>query len=1359
MRKPLHRVRRIAVSAVCAATLACAAVPAIANAADAQLVNWTKLFGESGTSTIATTADSVNDTQRLVGNGFVAVGAFDGAKSDDAAIKANKTDATISRSAADGTLQWQKTFGGTKTDAFSAVIDVTDLNADNPDADHAGFVAVGYAQSNDGDLDGLNKGGYDGVIAKFDADGNLVKAVTFGGGDKDELTDVVPALDGGYVVSGYANSADGDLSSTGKSTGPDAIVAKYSADLELQWVTAVGGTQADGTEQERFTKVVALPGATAKDADGNEYQVAEGYVAVGYSNVTDGDYAKADGGTINRGGYDAVVAKFDAAGAKQSVKTYGGTGDDKALDIARAALLKESDNPFDRPSVYDNGFTVVGATDSPDGNFGAKKETPGSDSEDGVESGFVLRLDSNTAFTWGNVIEDSGDVTADAIVAVEEGYLVAGSHSKNDIDFTGTDALDGTSANNTDLYVAHFAENGARLTVTSLGGYEREVVKSFKAGGSSDFLVAGNTRSNDKYFTGMQGKMDGFVMSLDAERLLTHADEKTLVPVTALHATLDQPSMMAPMLYKDAYVERTGEQYQVTVYFIPATIMGSQVNPSILGDVSYEFEGSMIDAVQDSYDSVTHVKSATIVLRSLQDPVLIHIENAMGDIRLSFDPSKAVETDTPPYFEPVKVTVPNFEADWKAVIGGSDAEYSADLAVLKNGNLVSVGQTYSFDGDFQNIMNGPSTGFVNIRTQDGTPVKTFTIGGMENNFVSYAAGVTAMSDGGYTVVGSYTLPGEGARPTGDFAPLDKEGAVFGGYDGYVARYDASDKLVWMQGFSGSSHDQVRMAKETADGGVVALVETVSSDGDMAGLQHGLFDVVLVKYGADGERQWVRSIGGKNLESSDMGLAILSDGNFIVTGITSSYDGDFTGVDYFGSTFDLFSAKVSSADGSIQWVKTYGGSNNEYLNGVTATSDGGFVMVGQTKSTDHTFAEVGTGMDNSYVMKLDAEGAVQWVDMIKSTEANEAQRVIETPEGYVVVGDSSGTDYDFKDISKGGADAYVATYDKQGARISLKTIGGTLADYSSQIIQLNDTQLTAFVYGQSSDGDFEGLARGSFDSMLLTYTFREAPVDKAALEELVAKAEGLAAGDYTEASWKGLAEPLAAAKAVVSNEAATQPEVDKAKADLQAAIDALVPVFSDVDYAAWYAPGVQFAFDRGLMTGYAGTERPTFGVGNPTTRAEFAVTLWRYANPTEAAERDRAFAKAGTLPDIEPGQFYTEAANWAVENGVINGVEEADGSRAFHPNDPVTTEQMVAILANLTVKDGAVDAVDPSVLEKFVDRDGISSWATQSVAWGAQVGIINGFDEPNGRFVYAIDPILRERMATIFMNAFEIGLMK
>ena len=500
--------------------------------------------------------------------------------------------------------------------------------------------------------------------------------------------------------------------------------------------------------------------------------------------------------------------------------------------------------------------------------------------------------------------------------------------------------------------------------------------------------------------------------------------------------------------------------------------------------------------------------------------------------------------------------MPDFPYTWKTTFGGSSAEYAADSTVLADGTLATVGQTYSFDGDVEGLQRGPSNAYVNIRDAAGNSFKTIELGGLENNYTAYAASVDAAADGGFYLCGGFTTAD--GTPKGDFASLDRDGAVFGQTDAFVTRFSADGTVAWMRGLTGSGHDQAKAVKATSDGGCVALFETSSHDGDLTDLNRGIFNLIVVKYDASGNAEWTRTIGGRNLESSDFGIDILANGNYVVAGIKSSYTEDFADAPYYGNTFDLFATEISAADGTSVWLNTYGGESNEYFNGVTATSDGGFIMLGKTKSSTDTFAGF-SGYENSYIMKLGATGQVEWVDGLKSSESNEAERAVELDDRYVVIGNSNGTDFDFKDLNKGSSDVYVAQYDKAGKRMSLDVVGGSAGDYAAQITAMNGYQLNLLMYGDSNDGDFAGLSKGDSDALLLTYDWREAAGDPTALAALAAQAGELSPADWTPDSWQILAAKLETANTLLAAPYAAKAQYDQAAAELQLAMDGLVKV--------------------------------------------------------------------------------------------------------------------------------------------------------------------------------------------------------
>lgn len=1081
-------------------------------------VKWTHLYGGKGTNSLAATCDSINDVVTLTDGSYAAAGAFDGNGVSGVEGQKGKTDAAFLMYNKNGDLQKQTLVGGSKSDYFYKMLECA----------YGGFVAVGATQSEDGDLDGLLKGGYDGLLAKFDNQGNLEKIITVGGSSKDELRDIAQTLDGGYIAVGYTQSKDGDFAENGKVlTDRDAFIVKIDKDLNIEWIKTYGteGTATTGLDDFYSVKVV----------NGN------GYIAVGYSMDEENGNGKRD----------ICIVRYEENGDVKWSKLYGGSGDEQAncITVSPYKIEKPSDDSKDwNVEILETGFAITGMTNSGDGIFS------GSES-DGVSKAFFMKIDPDGNIQTQDILENTAGASGESVVTIGDGYLVSGTFEQNDLGFTGT-----TVYGKSDVYVAHYSELGNFLNISSFGSDDNETVKGIAYGSDEDYILFGSTKSSAFYGNTLLGKYDGYLMSVNGAALETYAEEKYLIPVKAWKEDKDEPSMMSPLLYKDAYVEKTGDQYKVTVYFTNAEMMGTQVSASTLGSVSYEQNGIMVNADSDEYDILTQVKSSTITLGSISEPVKFYINGTMGQIRLVFDESNAVSTKTPPYFEPVKVTRPDFDCLWKTNVGGSDVDYLSTITTLKNGNIVIAGQTYSNDGDIAGRLTGISGAYINIYDGNGTLIDTKILCGANPDSSAYAASVDAASDGGFYICGGYQ-EGIYTEPSGSFEVLNTVDSVHGQIDGYYAKCDADGQLLWIRNFSGSAYDQVKQIKATDDGGCLVLVETNSADGDMQDLSVGVFDLVLIKCDKDGNKEWSHVISGSSMQSSSFGIAILNDGSYVVGGYAYlGYTfGDFENLTWYGNTFDLFAVKISP-EGKTIWAKSYGGDGNDYCNAVTATSDGGFMIAGSTKSSTGTFENTGTFYENPFILKLDADGNEQWNDVLKSSEKGEAVKVVELGEKYIVLGSSYGTDFDFAGLNKGARDVFIAVYDNDGNRTFLDTIGGVNLDYASDIAITGSNQISIVFEGESMDGDLGGLNRGEFDGTL--FTFKPdgvAEVNRTALEAALEEAEKIdnADGRYTELSFSVLTEAIRNARTAYADLSASQEKIDEQTNALNSAMEELV----------------------------------------------------------------------------------------------------------------------------------------------------------------------------------------------------------
>lgn len=394
------------------------------------VANWVTMYGDNGNNSI--TPDTVNDAERLINGDIIATGTFDGNKVTGIEQAKGKSDGAVMLYDKNGQIKWETLIGGSAADSFNAVTEAND----------GSYVAVGVSQSNDGNLANLNKGGKDGIIAKLDSNGTLIKVVTVGGSDADELKAIQPAGDGGFIVAGYSHSTDLDMNGLNKiETDRDAIIVKIDQDLNIEWINRAGGTGGDKAvkKMDEFTSVVANYG------DGS-------YLAAGYSSSSDGDLEG-----LAHGGKDAFVVKFNENGTKEWVKAFGGTGDDVFNHIIRAHNKKVSTDKTEiSSSDIDNGYVLTGTTNSNSGIVGNEEEN---------NVAFTLKIDSNGQVEWTTSLANNSKTTGDYLLAISDGFLAVGTFDTNDQDFTGIKTY-----GKEDIYIAHYSKDGTCLNISSYGG-------------------------------------------------------------------------------------------------------------------------------------------------------------------------------------------------------------------------------------------------------------------------------------------------------------------------------------------------------------------------------------------------------------------------------------------------------------------------------------------------------------------------------------------------------------------------------------------------------------------------------------------------------------------------------------------------------------------------------------------------------------------------------------------------------------------------------------------------------------------------------------------------------------------------
>lgn len=283
-----------------------------------------------------------------------------------------------------GSVQWQKTYGGSKDDEARSIIQTTD----------GGYIVAGYSNSTDGDITG-NKGGFDHWILKLDNAGAIQWQKSFGGNQDDRAYTIQQTADGGYIFGGSARSNDGDV--TGYKDWEDYWVVKINSSGTLQWQKTLGGTKDD------------IARSILQTDDG-------GYIVAGYSNSTDGDV------TGNKGGFDHWVAKLSNTGTLVWQKNFGGSEDDRGYSLEKAS---------------DGNIILAGNARSNDGNVTGFHNW---------EDYWIIKFNNSGELLWQKTLGGSRDDSAHSIAQTPDGYIVSGYTDSTDGDIA-------TNHGNFDLWV------------------------------------------------------------------------------------------------------------------------------------------------------------------------------------------------------------------------------------------------------------------------------------------------------------------------------------------------------------------------------------------------------------------------------------------------------------------------------------------------------------------------------------------------------------------------------------------------------------------------------------------------------------------------------------------------------------------------------------------------------------------------------------------------------------------------------------------------------------------------------------------------------------------------------------------
>ncbi len=220
-------------------------------------------------------------------------------------------------------------------------------------------------------------------------------------------------------------------------------------------------------------------------------------------------------------------------------------------------------------------------------------------------------------------------------------------------------------------------------------------------------------------------------------------------------------------------------------------------------------------------------------------------------------------------------------------------------------------------------------------------------------------------------------------------------------------------------------------------------------------------------------QWQKSFGGTNDEYANS-IVQTTDGGYAIAGHSESTDSDVVG-NHGG--VDYWVLKLNSS-GTMQWQKSLGGGGDDLAYSIIQTTDGGYAVAG-TSNSDNFDVTGNHGGSDYWIVKLNSAGAIEWQKSLGGSGDDLAYSIVQTTDGgYAVAGRSSSADSDVTD-HHGGYDYWIVKLDNAGAIQWQKSLGGSGDDYAYSIIQTTEGGYAVAGYSNSTGGDV-GNNLGGYD---------------------------------------------------------------------------------------------------------------------------------------------------------------------------------------------------------------------------------------------------------------------------------------
>jgi hypothetical protein len=402
-----------------------------------------------------------------------------------------------------------------------------------------------------------------------------------------------------------------------------------------------------------------------------------------------------------------------------------------------------------------------------------------------------------------------------------------------------------------------------------------------------------------------------------------------------------------------------------------------------------------------------------------------------------------------------------------STLGGTKNESGQSVVATSDGGFAVLGYSQSMDGDLLNKSNISYDFWLIKYNFNGEQEWQKVYGGSSD-------------DRGYDIIlsndNNMVIFGSSKSADGDVS------SNAGSNDFWIAKISNSGAIIWEKSLGYNGSDNGYSVIQTIDNGYLLLgvLDVTASDGEgnnrISSYRHAGGDYWAVKLDSNGILEWSRYFGG-NFTDTSYAACQTQGGDYIIIGSSDSNDIDISNNK---GTYDFWIIKISS-EGNLIWEKSYGGSEIDEALDITPTTDGNFIVCGNTRSNNIDVSS-NNGAADIWILKITPNGEILWEKTYGGNSFEAAKSVHQTTDnGFIIAGNSRS---DNNDLTKnnGQNDGWIFKINQDGILQWQTSIGGSNIDLLMDSTQLQDGSIVAV--GNTSSSDLDISENKGFTDLLL-----------------------------------------------------------------------------------------------------------------------------------------------------------------------------------------------------------------------------------------------------------------------------------